>query len=711
MQRVIENAASIKRAISVSAFVGIVLLALGVNGYASPLQKPNIILINVDDADVEMFSDSNLSTRFPNLHELSNRSVRFTNAHATTPLCGPSRACLLRAQYAHHCGIRVNEPDVPGAYGFDGGMRSYLDRGYASDDLSTWMQAAGYHTMQVGKFLHHDAVFTIPQGWDDFYSSLGAKYFETFRITNRNGNFPQGEFLAPGVYRTNAEADDTIALINRRANSADGKPFFLFLNPYGPHIQEPGSGEMFEPKYRNLWPNIRQLETEAYDEQDHSDLSGPMKNLARLTPDIHDSIATHHRERMLAMKSVDDMVGDILRTLRQQGLEDNTYIFVTSDNGFAQGQHRAVAKGIAIDRATNVPLLVAGPGVNAGVTDHLLAHIDIGPTIVQLAGGRTPSFADGVSFARLIADPENPIGIREFVLIENFETRTMFGRVHQFASTGLRLKNAIYVEWAAGGREYFNLNKDPLQLRNIYDFIPLSVRRSLANRTRQAKSWSPANASFFEPYQDLETLAYPYVLKGIAESTVSTREVRLAIRDLSAGKFWDGSNWVNSYVQVEAKLGQSNGMLSTWSYPLDFGNQQPAGLVRAWVWGHDYSRIFDKPEVVAFRLEEVATEVTLESPQYNQRFSSVADLGGVAISGHDVELERVELRIRDISTNQNWNGSGFTRSNFFLPFEIEDGRWSFQQALPPGSYRVSVNGRDADGEAFDVTHRLFHVDP
>ena len=157
----------LKKAISVSVLVAFILLA-GVNAHASPRQKPNIILINVDDADTEMFSESNLETRFPNLHELSTRSVRFTNAHATTPLCGPSRACLLRAQYAHHCGIRVNEPDVPGAYGFDGGMRSYLDRGHASDDLSTWMQDAGYHTIQVGKFLHHDSVFTIPQGWDDF---------------------------------------------------------------------------------------------------------------------------------------------------------------------------------------------------------------------------------------------------------------------------------------------------------------------------------------------------------------------------------------------------------------------------------------------------------------------------------------------------------------------------------------------------------------
>ena len=196
-------------------------------------QKPNIILINLDDANQELFSEENLTNRFPHLNELAQRSVTFTNAHATTPLCGPSRACLLRAQYAHHCGIKVNEPNLPNAFGFTGGMRTYIERGYAENDLSTWMQDAGYHTIQIGKFLHSDNVFVVPEGWDDFYSSNGARYFETFRVTNRNG-FPQAEVTPPGEYRTNIEAADAVELINRRADSDEDKPFFMYLNSLGP---------------------------------------------------------------------------------------------------------------------------------------------------------------------------------------------------------------------------------------------------------------------------------------------------------------------------------------------------------------------------------------------------------------------------------------------------------------------------------------------
>ncbi|QEG21381.1 Choline-sulfatase [Mariniblastus fucicola] len=678
---------------------------------SEPVAKPNIILINLDDADAEMFSDSTLAERFPNLHQLAGRSVKFSNVHATTPLCGPSRACLLRSQYAHHCGIRVNEPDVQASYGFDGGMRSYVERGHASDDLSTWMQDAGYHTMHVGKFLHHQTLFMIPEGWDDFYSSVGGRYFETYRITNRGGPGPYSERLAPGIYRTNAEAADSIELIERQANAQNEKPFFLFLNPFGPHRQQVDSGEMYEDKYSHLWPDATPPESPSYNEADMSDRSGPLKHMSLISPYSHEYLATHFRERLLAMKSVDDMVGDIVATLEEQGLTDNTYIFVTSDNGFALGHHRLVSKGVAVDRATNVPLLVAGPGIDPGRSSHLLAHIDIGPTIVQLAGGSTPSFVDGVSFASVIANPENAAAVRDSVLIENFETRTMFGAEHEFASTGLRLKTAIYVEWATGGREYFNLSRDPDQIENIYSQIPLSNKQTFANKLRKMKSWAPASASFRKPYFDLEPLEYPYTLEGIAESAVSTREVRIAIRDLTTGKFWDGSQWSDAFKQVSATLAHPNAMLTTWKLPLDFGDQPPAGLAKAWVWGLDWSSTFQSPESVTFRLGKVTSRVTLDSPSYAQCFAGTVDLHGSAVSGVQPQLEDFELRIRDVNSLEFWNGNSFSRSSVYLSAQRTPGSWSLSATLPPGTYRVSINGRDLDGNAFDVIHRLFHVDP
>lgn len=564
--------------------------------------------------------------------------------------------------------------------------------------------------MQVGKFLHHQTVFTIPQGWDDFYSSVGGRYFETYRITNRGGPGPYEEFLEPGVYRTNAEAADTVALIQQQTESADGKPFFLFLNPFGPHRQQVDSGEMFDPRYANLWPDVTMPESPAFDEADHSDLSGPIRNMPRLTQLTKDFLAVHYRERLLAMKSVDDMVGVIMETLRDRGIEDNTYIFVTSDNGFTLGHHRVVGKGMAVERATNVPLLVAGPGVIAGNSEHLLAHIDIGPTIVQLAGGKTPDFVDGVSFAGLIANPQRFAGVRDSVLIENFETRSMLGEDRLFASTGLRLRSAIYVEWADGGREYFNLARDPEQIRNIYRSIASQSQRNFASILRRSKSWSPSEASFRSPYYDLDELSYPYTLEGIAEATVATRSVRIAVRDLSTREFWNGESWQSTFTQVDADLRHPNAMLTNWKLPLEFGDQKPAGLVKAWVWGLDWSSNYQPPDTVVFSLEPILTEVSLDVPTFAQRFDGTAMLEGVAVAGEDRTLDKVQLRIRDVDSLKFWNGSSFGGGFPVLPVDIDEGRWSYSANLPPGTYRVSLNGLDPEGNVFDVTHRLFFVD-
>ena len=695
--------------------LGLATLLLAVfaltGGSVAAQEKPNIILINLDDADMEIFSESNLTQRFPNLNLLAQRSVKFNNTHATTPLCGPSRACLLRAQYAHHSGIKVNVPDVPNAFGFDGGMRRYFERGYDKNDLSTWMQDAGYHTIQIGKYLHADTVFALPAGWDDFYSSLGARYFSTYRITNRNKlGRPESETIADGLYRTNVETADAVELINRRADADDGKPFFMYLNSLGPHVQLRGSGEMFDPRYADLWPDARRPQTDAYDQADISNRVGPIGELPPLTLSTENYLRTHYRDRLLAMRSVDDMVGSVVETLRDRDLEDNTYIILTSDNGFSLGEHRLFAKSIHMDVATRVPLMVAGPGVTPDSSDHLLAHIDIGPTIVELAGGTVPDFVDGVSFVPLIANPNQAAGVRDSVLIENFQTRAAGPGVGQYSSTGLQLKDASYIEWADGGREYFDLKNDPDQLRNVYNTTPLSERRMLAAWLRTTKARFPSNASFHSPYYDLDELSEP-VLEGIAESTVAVRYARISLRDLSTGKFWNGDEWVSQFSQVEPQLSQGNGMLTTWRYPLEFSHEQrPAGLMKAWVWGIDFANNYEAPDTVVFRLAAVEPEVTLESPFFEQRFDSVAELFGDAVDGDNNSLERVRLIIRDANVGTYWNGRGFQTSVRELTVDRDGERWSYTSKLRRGTYRVSVAGIDGDGKVFNEIQRLFFVD-
>ena len=127
---------------------------------------PNIVLINLDDADWELFSDQ-LMPRFPAIQRLATEGMTFTNMHATTPFCGPSRACLVRGQYAHRTGIKVNDPTSSLSLGFAGGYDEFLRHGYDQDEIGYWMKNAGYRTMFVGKY-HHHGYFgpELPPGWD-----------------------------------------------------------------------------------------------------------------------------------------------------------------------------------------------------------------------------------------------------------------------------------------------------------------------------------------------------------------------------------------------------------------------------------------------------------------------------------------------------------------------------------------------------------------
>ena len=349
-------------------------------------QQPNIILINVDDVDVEILTPSSIGSRFPEMSRFVIQGTRFTNMHVTTPLCGPSRACLLRSQYAHNTSIRTNSLEALPGNGMPGGHRLYVDKGYDHDDLSTWMQAAGYHTMLVGKYLNNDAVNLVPPGWDEFYSSRGNLYYETRRFTNRVNQGGAFEIVADELNRTVAEMNDVLQLIDEHQNEQPGNPFFLYFAPVAAHATQ-SSQTMVEPQYANWWPNLTVPRTPDFGELDMSDKLGSMWMLPELSPEFENQLDAQFRNRILSMKTVDDQLGRLFAKLDEFGITDDTYVFLTSDNGWSGGHHRITGKSNPYDRATNVPFYALGPGIGPATARHLLAHIDIAPTLMRLASG------------------------------------------------------------------------------------------------------------------------------------------------------------------------------------------------------------------------------------------------------------------------------------------------------------------------------------
>lgn len=681
------------------------------NNTVSVEEKPNIILINLDDADAELLSAENLSARFPNLEMLANRGLCFTNTHATTPLCGPSRACLLRGQYAHNTGIRVNEPAAPEANGMTGGIRLYRDQGFFDDDLSTWMQDAGYRTMMVGKFLHGDFVNTVPQGWDDFYAHMGCRYYEFYRMTNE---LPHGKWNVsdPGVYRTNLETDQTISLLQAHADRKSKQPFFLYLNPLAPHNGAENEPMIDVDRYSDTWSQASLPKSANYDEPDIDDKSREFGDLALISHSWKVYMRGHYRDRLRATLSVDDQLGAIVEKLKELDELENTYIFVTSDNGFSLGQNRVFGKGHHFDHGSRIPLLVAGPGISNDCKNHLLAHIDLAPTIVDLAGGTVPDAVDGTSFKPLLDDPNSVAedAWRDAILIENWETKSILGQQVLCASNTLRGYDTVYSELPSGDYEYYRLLDDPLQLENSYSSLSTVDRSKLAMQLRLLKTDGTPQIGISYPQAAAETFKAGVQLQGLVDAPQGVDSVRIALRDTATGRYWDGMQWQEGFGQVDAFIKKRTGLVTTWSYAFEPSKDQlPEGLVSFWSWGYDQIGQYTSPATLSFNLEAGEPKSTILVPRALDAMTGEFTIRGTAFSSEQADL--VRLVVRRKADGEYWNGSEFQSDWTFHPSPVEaDGSWSYSIDLDSGDYFVVSTAVDKSGtcETKPVIN-LFHV--
>ena len=687
----------------------VIWLALSMSHSAvanEPIQSqensPNIILINLDDADVSMLSPESMAVHFPNLNRFATKGLRFTNLHVTTPLCGPSRAALFTACYAHNNGIKTNDPFSSRSNGFAGGMVDYGAQGFHENDVSVWMKNAGYRTMMIGKYLHGDTVDVVPEGWDDFYSSRGANYFGTARFTNQEKPEGKGYIEPKTTYRTTQEGTETLDLIERHVGRKSKQPFFLYLAPLAPHNHTPhDSLGMVEDRYKTHWANMQMPLSPDVQESDFSDKSTAIRELARLPERQYDLLSPRHRDRMLSMKSVDDMFGELIGTLEEHELLDNTYIILTSDNGFSNGHHRLIGKGDGFNRSTHVPTYILGPGVIAGSSnDQLIAHIDLAPTVVELAGGTVPPKIDGKSFAASIRNPdtfaEQPF--RDAVLIENWETRMLHSGEFNTASTALRFKDSVYVEWANGSPEFYDLTADPYQIENQYDELSetrkLELRKALLERRSQVVA---PTTTLSHPFRmnDIHGTREPF--QGMAESGSGIASVYLTIRRLSDSKYWNGENWQWHPARLTTTVTNPGQSMTTWSYDTPLSNYPPDDLLEASAVAYDVNGKSDQtPNWVVFRMDHTRPDSEIVGPETDDL---VIDSFGIKGTTEDEDaVDHVLLVIRNKATGEFWTGSGWTDKWTCFEHPVRrSGRWNYRIPEAVGNFYVSVRAVDRSG--------------
>jgi arylsulfatase A-like enzyme len=530
-------------------------------------QSPNIVLINLDDADHRMFSPELLEL-YPSIQSLAQSGIRFTNVHVTTPFCGPSRASLFRGQYAHRTGVRVNIPESPLSLGFKGGYSEFLRQQHHNDELGVWMKQAGYRTMMVGKYHHNGFDFKVPPGWDDFYMSNGGRYQGTYRFINQNN--PAGEHTRNDLaaYRTDQETDDAVRLIEQHSK----QPFFLYLAPLAPHRPVgPDFSLMVDKKKYGDWnSDLRIPRTPDFDEPQLSD-----KPLHRRSPPYTQKeievLDAEYVCRAQAVKSVDDMVGRVVDALKKANVYESTYIFFTSDNGCLLGQHRLHNKLDPYEMSTKVPLLVTGPGIKRDNANHLLAHIDLTATILEIGKAPIPEFVDGKSFASLLTNAKSvdAASWREPIVIENWQTKRNRGKAIPCLYSGLRFYDQLYVEWATGDKEFYDLNEDPFELENQFDKLNDQEKKTLSHQLIASRRVKMDPLLTIIP-RDVETWRAPdsAAVLGFAEDDSRVKAVRLEIKHSNGKRYWNGYSWGELPVSLKANVKSSDQQMINWSYPI-----------------------------------------------------------------------------------------------------------------------------------------------
>lgn len=445
--------------------------------------RPNIILILTDDLDNKL----NTLDYMPNFRKLMiEHGLSMKDFFVTTPTCCPSRTTILRGQYTHNHEIYTSAAT-------EGFQKFYL-LNYDSSTIATWLGAAGYQTIFLGKYLNGYPIRLdreyVPQGWDEWYSPGRGKPYTGWNYTlNANGVLiPYG--AQPEEYLLDVLALQMETLL--RDTKKTDYPFFMFFAPYQPH--EP---TIPATRHANLFQEVKAPRTESFNEENVSDKPQSIQFQPLLANDQINKIDSLYRDRLRSMQSVDEMIAGMFSVLEETNQLDNTYIIFTSDNGYHLGQHRLFAgKSTPYEEDINVPFIIFGPTIpeNKVLEGYLVGNVDIAPTIADLAGVVPPSIVDGRSLLPLFGEnPPTPEDWRQAFLIDYYEGTegeeagsvrfinsddssgvleppdldNIFRASPALSYRGLRTEKYSYVEYVNGFVELYDMEKDPYQLENI----------------------------------------------------------------------------------------------------------------------------------------------------------------------------------------------------------------------------------------------------
>jgi N-acetylglucosamine-6-sulfatase len=431
------------------------------NARQAGAERPNIVFVLTDDLAW------NLVRYMPHVLAMERAGETFSNYFVTDSLCCPSRASILSGRFPHDTRVFDNSPP-------EGGYSVFHERGEERSTFAVALQRQGYDTALMGKYLNgYEPGATeggrkpyVPPGWSE-WDVAGDGYPEYGYKMNSNGHVRSYGYRAK-AYLTDVLARKGLRFIGRAA--AQRRPFMLELATFAPHAPYTPA-----PRDAQALPGVRAPRSPAFNTVG-SDEPAWLSRFAPLDPSEVVSIDAKFRRRAQAVQAVDRMIGEVEAQLAAKGLSRNTYIVFSSDNGLHMGEHRLrPGKLTAFDTDIKVPLVVTGPGVPAGQTiASMTENVDLCPSFEELAGAPVPPNVDGHSLDALLRG-RHPANWRKEILVEHH------GRVLDTGDPDLptqgsgnppsyeaiRSARSLYVEYDTGEREYYDLQRDPFELRNL----------------------------------------------------------------------------------------------------------------------------------------------------------------------------------------------------------------------------------------------------
>lgn len=409
---------------------------------------PNIVFLLTDDqATITMGCYGNSDVKTPNLDALANRGVVFDSHYVTTAICMASRANIFTGLYEFRTGCNFTT----------GKLRPR----HWSASYPMKFRAAGYRTAFAGKFgVQIEGQRSLPANDFDFW---GGGPGQTHYATAKNASMAKYADEFPHSTRSYAAFSRDFI----RHSVSEKKPFCLsisFKASHRPVTPDPKFDHVYIETDFKKPANYGRKQGIHLAEQSKTGRQYPRFEEWGYSDDYNNAMKKYNQQ----IYGVDFAVGEIRAQLAESGIEDNTIIIFTSDNGFMCGSHGYGSKVIPYEESARVPLIIYDPrhpiSGQRKRCNSLTGSIDLCPTMLAIAGLPAPEGIDGVSLEPLLDDPESEV--RDSLSLMNF-----WGPVstHSF---GVVTKKWKYLYWFSqengmvATEELFDLQSDRNELTN-----------------------------------------------------------------------------------------------------------------------------------------------------------------------------------------------------------------------------------------------------